>query len=506
MSAPVRIMVVEDERIVAFNLQQQLMKLGYDVVAMAASGAEALRLARETSPDLLLMDIHIEDDMDGIEVTNRLNATFPLPVIYLTAYSEDATIERARTTHPYGYLLKPFSERELHATIQMSLERRKVEMQLSESGERLRLALDAADMGVWDMDIESRALTVSEKSIDILGLSATPPVHYDNLLECVEQPDRERVAAEFEQCLAQFKPYQVEFRRPEGEAGRRWIRVEARPRAGHNVIGVVQDVSARKTVEATLQELNDRLESQVLQRTTELRQSLSELNTFSYTVAHDLRAPLRSIIGFSQILLTDHAAQLDAAGRHYVANINNAGTRMGQLIDGLLNLSRLARCDLRPHEELDFSATATEIYRQLRASDPQRAVNFIVAPGLTARADNVLMRNALENLLRNAWKFTSKRESAQIEFGSRQLDGETVYFVSDDGAGFDMKYADHLFRPFQRLHHAAEFEGTGIGLATVQRIVERHGGRIWADAALGKGATFYFTLKPDAAPDRALAI
>jgi light-regulated signal transduction histidine kinase (bacteriophytochrome) len=315
------------------------------------------------------------------------------------------------------------------------------------------------------------------------------------LFDCVDPGDRGRVAAEFEQCLAHLKPYQVEFRRAETGNEGRWIRIEARPRADRRVIGVVKDVSKRRLAEATLNELNERLETQVLARTAELRQSLNELNTFSYSVAHDLRAPLRSIIGFSQILLEDHNATLDDTIKHHLNNISAAGTRMAKLIDGLLNLSRLSRGKLELHN-VNLSALATEIAHDLQASAPDRKVEFIIAPGLSARADNVLIQNVLENLLGNAWKFTARHASARIEFGIETIDGETAYFVSDDGAGFDMQYSDHLFHAFQRLHHTHEFEGTGIGLATVQRIVERHDGHVWANSAIEQGSKFYFTLAP----------
>jgi PAS domain S-box-containing protein len=461
----------------------------------SASGTDALRLADETNPDLVLMDIRIQGDMDGIEVATHLNVSHPLPVIYLTAHSEDATIARDRTTRPYGYLLKPFSDREMHATILMALERRKVEVELRDSEERLRLALDAAAMGVWDMDADTRSVTISDKSIDILGLTGPSPVRYEHLLECVEQADRERVAAEFERCLAQLAPYRVEFRSTAGDDDKRWVRFEARPRNDRRVIGVVQNISKRKLAEEALRELHENLEAQVADRTAELRRSLGELNTFSYSIAHDLRAPLRSIIGFSQMLLADHGENLDDTGKRFLGKVSAAGTHMGQLIDGLLNLSRLTRSHMS-RNEVDMSAMATEIAQRLRDADPQRRVNFIIAPGLTAYADKVLIVDLFDNVFQNAWKFTSKHPAAQIEFGVRQIDGETVYFVSDDGAGFDMTYADKLFRPFHRLHRSDEFEGTGIGLSTVQRIVARHGGRIWAEAAVEKGATFCFTLAP----------
>jgi PAS domain S-box-containing protein len=493
MSEPINVMVVEDESIVSFNLQQRLSRLGYNVTAVAASGEEALRLADETHPDIVLMDIRIQGEIDGIEAATRLNASNPLPVIFLTAHSESATIERARATRPYGYLLKPFSERELHATITMAIERRKWDIELGASEARLRLALDAAAMGVWDMDIGARKINLSARSNDILGIGADGAADSDVLFECVAPADRARVREEFERCLEHLTPFHTEFR-GSGDTGH-WIRMQAQPRDGKQLIGVVQDISARRAAEEKLRELNENLESLVQEKTADLRRSLQEMDTFSYSVAHDLRAPLRTIIGFSEIVLSDYSAHLDDNGRRQLDRISAAGKRMALLIDGLLNLARLSRGKLNP-AHVDLSALAREIADELQEGDPAREVSFSIAPDLHVVADSVLIRDVLEILFRNAWKFTAKHAVAQIALTAESLDGETVYTVSDDGSGFDMKYADHLFRPFQRLHHVSEFEGNGIGLATAQRIVERHGGRIWARGVVEQGATFYFTLTP----------
>jgi signal transduction histidine kinase len=222
-----------------------------------------------------------------------------------------------------------------------------------------------------------------------------------------------------------------------------------------------------------------------------------ELEAFSYSVSHDLRAPLRSIEGFSQILLEDYADKLGEEGEDYVGRVRVASRRMALLIDDLLDLSRVSRRPLR-REPVDLSARTREIAAELRRSQPERDVEFVIADGLTANGDARLLRLALENLLGNSWKFTSREERARIEFGSTALEGrERVYFVRDNGVGFDETYAGKLFGAFQRLHGAAEFEGTGIGLATVQRIVRRHGGRVWAEGEVGEGATFFFTLGGD---------
>jgi signal transduction histidine kinase len=238
----------------------------------------------------------------------------------------------------------------------------------------------------------------------------------------------------------------------------------------------------------------------------ELEGANRELEAFSYSVSHDLRAPLRSIEGFSQILLEDYATELDEQGRGYVGRVRAASRRMALLIDDLLDLSRVTRTEMR-RRTVDLSALARDIVEELRKSQPEREVEFAIEEGLVAYGDARLLRLALENLLGNAWKFTSKKPHAKIEFGTttsstsqQEEHGSAVYsssssyFVRDNGAGFDARYSDKLFGAFQRLHGSEEFEGTGIGLATVARIVHRHGGRVWAEGEVGKGATFFFTL------------
>ncbi len=225
----------------------------------------------------------------------------------------------------------------------------------------------------------------------------------------------------------------------------------------------------------------------------QLETANAELDAFAYSVSHDLRAPLRSIDGFGQALLEDYGSHLDAAARGHLDRVRAASQRMAGLIDDLLGLSRVTRAELR-RERVDLSALAQSVAAELQEADPKREVEFAIAPGLVVEADPHLLRLVLENLLGNARKYTAKRPHARIEFGATERDGRLAYYVRDNGAGFDMAYAGKLFGAFQRLHSAAEFEGTGIGLATVQRIIHRHGGRVWAEGVVGEGATFSFTL------------
>lgn len=238
----------------------------------------------------------------------------------------------------------------------------------------------------------------------------------------------------------------------------------------------------------------DRQLEMLSQCTAELAVAKKELETFSYSVSHDLRAPLRAVDGFSRAVLESYSDQLDEKGKHYLQRIRAGCDRMGELIDGLLSISRVT-CSKMHCTQVDLSAMAQEIAAHLSATEPSRQVEWAIATGLVANGDERLLRVVLENLLNNAWKFTSRRIGACIEFNTILLeDAKTAYFLKDNGAGFNMAYADRLFGAFQRLHSVSEFPGTGIGLAIVQRIIHRHGGRVWAEGALDLGATFYFTL------------
>ena len=255
------------------------------------------------------------------------------------------------------------------------------------------------------------------------------------------------------------------------------------------VMAAIRDISGRKADEARIKELNETL----ARRVTELGAVNRELESFSYSVSHDLRAPLRALDGFSQALVEDFGDTLPAEASDHLRRIRAAAVRMGRLIDDLLALASVTRREMR-RDAVDLSALARGVADQLRRAEPARSVDVVIADDLHAQGDAQLLQVALQNLLGNAWKFTGQQGYARIEFSAVRDHGERVFFVGDNGVGFDMTYADKLFGAFQRLHAAHEFPGTGIGLATVQRVVVRHGGRIWAESQPGKGATFHFTL------------
>ncbi|PYP40090.1 MAG: histidine kinase [Gemmatimonadetes bacterium] len=277
------------------------------------------------------------------------------------------------------------------------------------------------------------------------------------------------------------------------------------PKFGEDELGMLTDAFNQMLgrIEEQKKELQQHakmLEQRVAERTgqlekraAELQAANSELDAFAYSVSHDLRAPLRSIDGFSQVLLEDYATQLGDAGRDSLQRVRAASQRMATLIDDLLKLARVTRVEMRT-EHVDLSSMARDVVAEIQRTATDRQVEFVIAPGLEAQGDSRLLRVVLDNLLRNGWKYTGKRPQPRVEFTAQDENGDRVFVIKDNGAGFDMQYADKLFGVFQRLHSAAEFEGTGVGLATVRRIINRHGGRIWAEGAVDQGASFYFTL------------
>jgi PAS domain S-box-containing protein len=316
-----------------------------------------------------------------------------------------------------------------------------------------------------------------------------------------EQPDYAAFAARAEDCGFDREAYLDAL-----EAVPRWSREKVEhmisflarltdmiSRLSFSNLKLARATSDSQRAEEKVRHLNEELERRVMARTADLTDANRELESFAYAVSHDLRAPLRSIDGWSQVLDEDYGHLLGQAGRDHLGRIHAQVLRMAHLIDALLDFSRRPKGELQ-RVAVDLSGLALQVEEALRQRSPGRQVEFIVEPGLVVIGDPALLRVALENLLGNAWKFTGKRERARIEVGRLQDDGAEVYFVRDNGVGFDMAYASKLFLPFHRLHDEGDFQGSGIGLATTQRILQRHGGRIWAESALDRGATFFFTV------------
>jgi signal transduction histidine kinase len=366
-----RIMVVEDDGVLALHLAETLDELGYTVAGTATRGEEAIELAGRLHPHLILMDVGLAGNIDGIAAAAAIRDEHDIPVVFLTAHADDDTLHRATSTDASAYLVKPFKAPDLRCVIEIALHKHATDVRLREN--------------------------------------------------------------------------------------ERWL-------------------------ELTLQ-----------QRTAALEAANSELEAFNYSVAHDLRSPLRGIDSFSHLLIEKYSQQLDDEGLKYLHRVRSAAARMSQLIDALLSLAQVGRGQLQP-VDLDFSNLVQSVASEIAAANPERNVRVAIAPGMRAHGDPGLLRVVVANLLENAWKFTGRRQRPAVEVGPVQNTAHPTYYVRDNGAGFDPAYAARLFAAFQRLHADREFPGTGIGLAIVQRVISRHGGTVWADSRPDQGATFFFSL------------
>ena len=382
------------------------------------------------------------------------------------------------------------------ALVEDITERRNAEQALRRSETRMRRFYDAELVGIIYWDLEGNILDANDKFLDMIGYSRedlqagridwigmTPTEYHERDMKAIEELRQTGTHRSFEK----------EYIRKDGSR----IPVSLGgalidPDRGEGV-GFVLDITERMKAEAELKKFTQTLEQRVQERTAALEAANRELEAFSYSVSHDLRAPLRSIDGFSKVLLERYGEGFDATGKDYLTRVRGAALRMGKLIDDMLSLSRAGRREMES-KPVDLSALASGVADGLHQREPERRVHVSIEPGLTAIGDEGMLRIVLENLIGNAWKFTSKKEDARIEFGSAEANGGKAYFVRDNGAGFDMRHAEKLFSPFQRLHSESEFPGTGIGLAIVQRVILRHDGRVWAESEEGHGATFWFTL------------
>lgn len=369
---------------------------------------------------------------------------------------------------------------------------------LQEKDELLTTVGGMAKVGGWEFHVDTGKGSWTPEVARIHDMTPLEATNMEIGLTFYQGESKQKIEDAIRNAVQHAQPYDLELEMVSAKGNHKWVRTIGQPVMENNhvvkVRGSFQDISEHKRAAEEIRRLNADLERKVIERTIELEVANRELEAFSYSVSHDLRAPLRTIDGFSQAIIEDCSEQLDEQSKGHLIRVRAATQHMGHLIDDLLKLAQVTRAEIN-REVVDLSALAKSVRANLASLSDERQVDWHIEAGLVATGDAHLLRVVLDNLLGNAWKFTSKKNSARVEFGTLQLaDGKQAYFVRDNGVGFDMKYASKLFGAFQRLHNVKEFPGTGIGLATVQRVIHRHSGRIWADSVAGKGATFYFLL------------
>jgi signal transduction histidine kinase len=488
------ILVVDDQPQNIELLEAHLAPQGYEVVK-AASGEEALEKLSNDQIDLVLLDVMMPG-ISGIEVLEKLRAdkkTRLIPVVMVTVLKETADRVKALEAGCDDIISKPFDKHELLVRIKSLLRIKFLHDEVDE----------ARDYAEAIVETVREPLIVLSKDLHVITANHAYYRIFEAIPDAIENvyffdlqngrwniPKLRNLLEDILEKSTTFNDFEIDYEVP--DAGRRVLLLNARRinREGVELILLaIEDITARRLAEENVKKLNTDLQHNL----DELASANKELEAFSYSVSHDLRNPLTRIAGFSGFLFEDYSDKLDDEGKDYLNRIITNAARMNRIMDDLLHLSRIALHGVH-RQDVDLSKLAASVVAELREAQPDCRAIVDIQEGIAAFADAKLIEVALSNLLGNAWKFTSKTKNARIQFGTFEQKGKIVYYVKDNGAGFDQSFSEKLFLPFHRLHSEEEFEGTGIGLATVQRVIHRHGGKVWAEGEPGKGAMFYFTL------------
>ncbi len=471
-----KILIVEDESITALDLRAVLGKLGYDIPAIVSNGEEAIARAATMRPDLILMDIHIKGPIDGIATAEQIRRRFDVPVVYLTAYGDEDTLQRARVTEPFGYLLKPFAERELEIAVEAALFRHQLERRLVENERWMAATLGSIADGVIATGRDGRVRLINPAAEKLTGVPASDATgrRLDEVLEDREVEGAGDLAGGTERVLRTADGVEHPIERS----------TTAIHDGGDDVIGTVtifRDISERKHAE-----------SELASQSRELARSNAELEQFAYVASHDLREPLRMVASYVQLLAKRYRGQLDKDADEFIGFAVDGVTRMQALIDDLLTYSRVGRGG-GEHARIDCEKVFDQAVWNLQTSAREQGASITRGPLPRVLGDEIQLVQLFQNLIGNAIKFHGAA-APEIRLGAEARGRFWRFTCDDNGIGIDPKYAERIFVIFQRLHTRAKYPGTGIGLAICKKIVERHGGQIGVEPSPSGGARFWFTL------------
>lgn len=500
--AKTRVLVVEDEIVVSEDLQQRLVELGFEVAGAADTGADAIRLATTTRPDVALMDIMLHGRPEGIEAAGHLRKELDIPVIYLTAHSDAATLQKAKLTDPSGYIVKPFDQEQLRVAIEMAPARHEMERKARRVALWLGATLASIGDAVIATDPVGKILLLNPAAETLTGWTqgeaAGKPC--GEVLRLVHQGTGQpledpALRALREGVVVRLDPDTLLISRFGGE---RFVDDSASPivDAEGRTLGavvVIVDATDRNAAQDRVKTLKRQVE-ELLAEKDQHEMLSAEVEAFAAAVSHDLRAPLRAIAGFSEVLSESYRHQLDSAGQHFLDRVRANADRMDRMVeDYLVFLSSTRQRPLRM-TQVDLNRLVQTAFADFAAVPGKHSIGLVCETLPPTWGDEVMVQQLLINLLGNAIKYSAKREQPVVEVGTLPGGNLHTFFVRDNGTGLDLAKADKLFEPFQRFHSAAEFPGTGVGLAIVKRIVECHGGRVWVESQPDAGATFFFTL------------
>ncbi|SNB46079.1 response regulator [Geobacter sp. DSM 9736] len=488
------LLYIENDPAVFAQTAKLLSRMGY-LLHVAENGQEGLRIFEETKPDLVITELDLPV-LGGLEMLRQIRAKDgAVPVVVVTRCMDSEFILSAMEMGVRHYLPKPADPERITAALDACHASVRQEDKLQQ-GSLLTLALQQGAHGIVLTGPDGTIRFANSRYYSLACCSEAETAGRD--IASVEAGDRfSDLFRSISRSISSGSPWRGEI--PcRNEGTNRWKQLDLTPVQGpggsiSGFLGIAEDITERRTAEEEARRLNAELEFRIIQRGASLEAAKKELDDFCDAVSHDLRGPISRLQGFSNILIDEYLDRLDDQGKLYAERIGKTCRDLKQIIDALLNLSQISRRAMIC-QDVDLAAMVQSVAAELQAAAPDRKANISVAPGIVVKGDPGLLKLVVEHLVGNAWKCTSHKKNARIEFGIARNEGKTVYFVRDNGVGFDPKFATKLFKPFQRIHPSEELSGPGLGLAIVQRVVQRHGGRVWAEGETDRGATIYFTL------------